>query len=135
MSISGASILILSIDPISRTLLKAFKNSLELSGNVAASSRSQPTIIISAPDDSAKEFAIEVKTILRPGTQTLLAVSLEISLSSKSLTLGSGTSAVDVKADSPSSESHGSSITVCSAPISLHTALADLISISALFCP
>ncbi len=116
--IRGASIFISSNDPTFNTLLNAFRNSFELSGNVTASSRSQPTMIISAPSDSAKEFAIAVNTIFRPGTQTLSAVSIELSLSSSSDIHGSGTSSSEVRADLPSSESQGSSITVCSASIS-----------------
>ena len=116
-SMAGASILILSGEPTSISSLNFSIYCLELSGNVAPSSPFHPTIIISAPMLSAYDSAIDVKTVFLAGTQTLLAVSLLLSKSSKSSSPSSGMSASVFRLEVLIFESHGKSITSCIQPI------------------
>ena len=96
---AGASIFIFSGEPMLINSLNASINSFELSGNVAASSASQPTMIISAPMLSANDVAIDVNTIFLAGTQTLFAVSWLFSKLSNSFSLISGMSSSVFKLD------------------------------------
>ena len=120
---AGALISIFCGDPTFSILLKLSKNSLELSGNVAASSLSHPTIIISAPILSAYDVAIDVNTIFLPGTQTLLAVSSHMSKSSNSSWVKVGISLSLVSDELLILLSQGKSITSWVKPIFLQISL------------